>query len=59
MRLKTIKKSKQTHLFLAIHMVSSATINPLLTPLRAVGGGLFISNKFEGERVLTREGGLI
>lgn len=58
MRLKTIKKSKQTHLFLAIHMVSSATINPLLTPLRGVGG-LFISNKFEGERVLTREGGLI
>ena len=58
MRLKTIKKSKQTHLFLAIHMVSSATINPLLTLLRGVGG-LFISNKFEGERVLTREGGLI
>ena len=58
MRLKTIKKSKQTHLFLAIHMVSSATINPLLTPLRGVGV-LFISNKFEGERVLTREGGLI
>ena len=58
MRLKTIKKSKQTQLFLAIHMVSSTTVNPLLTPPGV--GGLFISNTFEeGGGGLTREGALI
>ena len=58
MRLKTIKKSKQTQLFLAIHMVSSTTVNPLLTPPGG-GGGLFISNTFEEGGGLTREGALI
>ena len=58
MRLKTIKKSKQTQLFLAIQMVSSTTANPLLIP--PGGGGLiYFQHIWGGGGGLTREGALI